>query len=65
MRFGDQLFIFATAPFLCDTFENGSCSMTKDNLPNGRPQYTISDQISDYAAGVIRDALNQFIDQLN
>lgn len=61
IRFGDKLLIFETAPFLCDTSENGLCSMTKDNLPNGRPLYTISDHISDYAAGIIGHALNKFI----
>lgn len=64
-RFGDQLLIFETAPFLCDTSENGVCSMTKDNLPNGRPLYTITDHISDYAAGIIGNALNQLIAKLN
>ena len=65
IRFGDQLMIFETAPFLCNTSENGLCAMTKDNRPNGRPLYTISDHISDYAAGIIGSALNQFIAGLN
>ena len=65
MRFGDRLIIFETAPFLCNTSENGLCSMTKDNLPDGRPLYTITDHVSDYAAGIIGSALNQFIAKLN
>lgn len=64
-QFGERLFLFETAPFLCDTSEGGLCSMTKDNAPNGRPLYTISDHISDYASGIIGGEINHFIANLN
>ena len=65
MRFGDQLMIFETAPFLCDVTENGRCSSTEGGQPNGRPLYGITDHISDYAAGKIGRAINQLIASLS
>ncbi len=49
--------IFDTTPSLCD-IEEGMCLASK----NGRRLYWYSDHISDYAAGLIGERLNSFID---
>jgi len=64
-RYGNQLTIIETAPFLCDVTENGRCSSTEGGQPNGRPLYGITDHISDYAAGKIGRAINQLIASLS
>jgi len=51
--------IFDTTDILCDT-ASGYCSMTK----NGRLLYGYTDHISDYAAGLVGRALNNYLNSL-
>lgn len=60
-RYGNTFVVFDVAPYLCHTNPGGLCAMTL----NGRPLYGNTDHISDYAAGIIGSALNEFIEKLN
>lgn len=51
-----EVFVFDTAPLLCDQAE-GLCKSTQ----NDRVMYSYSDHISDYAAGLVGQKLNDFI----
>jgi len=54
-QFPTKVKIFNTAQFLCS--QDGLCSTTL----NGRPLYSYTDHISDYAAGIIGQNLNAFL----
>lgn len=55
-RYPNDVRIFDTTKFLCD-LNDGVCRMHK----NGRALYSITDHISDYAAGIIGFELNKFL----
>ena len=55
-RYPENILIFDTIPYLCDA-EKDICPSVK----NGRRLYDYSDHISDYAAGLIGQGLNDFL----
>lgn len=55
-RYPRTVEIFDTTPYLCDEIL-GVCSFKK----NGRLMYSYSDHISDYASGLVGEALNNYL----
>ena len=55
-EYPDDVKIFDTTKYMCDE-ANGVCLISK----NGRSLYSITDHISDYAAGLIGVGLNNFL----